>query len=271
MNKMLRNKEKDKNRNHLLYNISRSMKLLALVSSMPFESEAVLASLKKIRTFQLAGKSVHKGQLSGRDILLVNSGIGKVNAAHTATCIMENFAVQGIVNFGVGGAYLNSGLKLGDIAVAIKEIYGDEGVAGLKKWTGMEEIGIPIVKAGKRKYFNEFTLDKKFANALIPSHPPLAKVGWGDFEIKSGAFVTVSAASGTPRKAIELEKTFHAVCENMEGAAIAQVCVIYKIPFLEIRGISNIAGVRDKKKWDLRLASANCQQAVQEILTHAGY
>jgi futalosine hydrolase len=51
----------------------------------------------------------------------------------------------------------------------------------------------------------------------------------------------------------------------MEGAAIAQVCAIYKIPMLEIRGISNIAGERDKRKWNLDLASENCQELVLKI------
>ena len=52
----------------------------------------------------------------------------------------------------------------------------------------------------------------------------------------------------------------------MEGAAIAQVCTIYKIPMLEIRGISNKVGERDKRKWDLGLASENCQKLLLKLL-----
>ena len=51
----------------------------------------------------------------------------------------------------------------------------------------------------------------------------------------------------------------------MEGAAIAQVCTIYKIPMLEIRGISNIVGERDKRKWNLGLASENCQKLLLKL------
>ena len=64
----------------------------------------------------------------------------------------------------------------------------------------------------------------------------------------------------------ELEKRFKAICENIEGAAIAQVCAIYKIPMLEIRGISNIVGERDKRKWNLGLASENSQKLLMKLL-----
>ena len=53
----------------------------------------------------------------------------------------------------------------------------------------------------------------------------------------------------------------------MEGAAIAQVCAIYNIPVFEIRGISNIAGIRDKRRWNLSLASENCQKAGMELIS----
>jgi futalosine hydrolase len=63
-----------------------------------------------------------------------------------------------------------------------------------------------------------------------------------------------------------MERRFNAICENMEGAAAAHVCAMYGIPMVEIRGISNIAGNRDRKKWDLKLAAENCQRVVLEFL-----
>ncbi|MBI5050912.1 MAG: futalosine hydrolase [Nitrospirae bacterium] len=223
------------------------MKFLALLSSVPFESDGILSCLKNIRRGKIAGKAFYKGKLSGHNVLLMNTGIGKVNAAHSATALIEHFQIRHIINFGVGGAYPESGLARGDVAIATKEIYGDEGVISSGGWSDMKAIGIPVVQRGKEKYFNEIPIDKS----------PL---------IKSGNFVTVSSVTGTLKRALELEKKFHAICENMEGAAIAHVCVMYKIPLLEIRGISNIAGLRDKRKWNLKLASENCQEAVLEII-----
>lgn len=235
--------------------------MLAILSSMPFESDRISARLKSVRKMKIAGKTACRGRLCGNDVLLMNTGIGKVNAAHSATCIIEKFPVKKIVNIGVGGAYPGAGLKTGDVAVALKEIYGDEGVMDAKGWGSYEKIGIPLVRSGRRKYFNEFPLliPRQFSAGsrhALPLH--------GDFKIKAGSFVTVSAATGTQKRAKELEERFNAACENMEGAAIAHVCAIYKIPMIGIRGISNIAGVRDKRMWNLKLASENCQGVVLE-------
>ena len=234
------------------------MKFTLLLSSMPFESDKLIDRLKNIRKREIAGKTVYTGKLSGVKLLLMNTGMGKVNAAHSATSVIENFPVKKIINIGVGGAYPGSGLKTGDVAVAVKEIYGDEGVADSGSWSSLKKIGIPLVQKGSRKYFNEFPVRL----------PRIVRRGKGDapgFQVKSGNFVTVSAATGTNNRAGELEKRFRAVCENMEGAAIAQVCTIYGIPFFEIRGISNIAGVRDKRKWSLGSASENCQKVLLEM------
>ena len=230
--------------------------MVALLSSMPFESDRILAGLKNLRVSEVAGKKVYKGRLVGVKVLLLNTGIGKINAAHSATIIIENFPVSKVVNFGIGGAYPGSGLSNGDVAIASKEILGDEGVISSKGWESLEKIGIPLVQVGRKKYFNEFPV-----GALAS-----LKRGKRDFSTRSGAFVTVSAASGSTRRAKEIEKRFSAICENMEGAAIAQTCMIYNMPMFEIRGISNTVGVRDKRRWDMELASLNCQEAVLEAV-----
>jgi futalosine hydrolase len=233
--------------------------MIALLSSMPFESDRILAGLKNLRSSEIAGKKVYKGKLSGVKVLLLNMGIGKINAAHSATIIIENFPVSKVVNFGIGGAYPGSGLSNGDVAIASKEILGDEGVISSKGWESLEKIGIPLVQAGRKKYFNEFPVGTR--RAL-----PIMKPEKAAFNVRAGTFVTVSAASGSTRRAKEIERRFSAICENMEGAAIAQTCMIYNMTMFEIRGISNTAGVRDKRRWDMELASLNCQEAVLEAL-----
>ncbi len=231
------------------------MEFLALLSSMPFESNKILSQLKNVHTTKIAGKTVCTGKLLNTGILLMNTGIGKVNAAHSATAVIGEFPVRNIINLGIGGAYPESGLDIGDIAVALKEIYGDEGVISSGGWKNLKSIGIPLVQTGRKKYFNEFPFNKNLVKKTLNSAKDIGQA-------KSGNFITVSSTTGTHKRAVELKKRFNAICENMEGAAIAQVCAIYKIPMLEIRGISNIAGIRDKRKWNLTLASENCQKAV---------
>ena len=235
------------------------MKTLALLSSMPFENDHILTHLKSVRNIELAGRPAHKGVFAGNNILLASTGIGKVNSAMTLTAVLENFSVSTVINFGVGGAYPGSGLTNGDIAVASNEVYADEGVIDNSGWHSLKKIGIPLVDNGEKKFFNEFPVGAKHAL-------PLHRKEILDFEMKSGTFVTVASCTGSMKRAKELEKRFNAICENMEGAAIAHVCTLYKVPFHEIRGISNTVGVRDKRKWDLKLASMNCQKVVLETL-----
>lgn len=224
---------------------------------MPFELETVLSDLKKVRHMKIAEKKVSKGILSGLEIVVMSTGIGKVNAAHSVTSVFERFSIKGVVNIGVGGAYPGAGLKNGDIAVASKEIYGDDGVIDSKGWGSFKKIGIPLVESGGKRYFNEYPV-------LVPPCPVGARAV--PLQVKTGSFVTVSAASGTQKRARELEKRFNAICENMEGAAIAHVCAIYGVPMFEIRGISNTVGVRDKRKWNMKLASENCQDFFLHIV-----
>lgn len=235
------------------------MKFISLMTSVPLESDIVLSSMKCKRTRIIAGKTVFQCRHNGRRILLVHTGIGKVNAAHAATAIIERFHIQCMIHFGIGGASPGSGLTKGDLAVATHEIFGDEGVFGEQDRKGMERIGIPLVRTRNKTFFNTYPLDRQLLCKALSTLSGIKTV-------KKGNFVTLSAVSGTQKRARELEKRFHAICENMEGAALAQICTMYGIPLLELRGISNTAGVRDKRRWDFKGASENCQKAVLEVI-----
>src|SRR4030066_422927 len=162
------------------------MKFLAILTAVPFESELILKQMKNVRTVKIADKIIFKGKFLNQNILLMNTGIGKVNAAHSSTFILENYPVKCMINSGVGGAYPDSGLKIGDIAIALKEIYGDDGVITPVGWKDLKEIGIPLLQIGGKRYFNEFPLNQ--------ASPPLLNNG-KDFQINRGIFVTVSSVT----------------------------------------------------------------------------
>jgi len=81
-----------------------------------------------------------------------------------------------------------------------------------------------------------------------------------------GRFVTVSTCSGSRQRGEELARRFHGICENMEGAAVAQVCLRYGISCLEIRGISNLVDERDMKIWDIPRAVEAAQRFVLKFI-----
>lgn len=240
------------------------MTTIALLSSVPEEGRLLVKSLRE-RSIA-AGRPLYKGPMHGKEVVYLISGMGKANAAHAATVLLERFLPDITILFGVGGAYPSAGLKIGDIAVAEKEIYGDEGVILKDGFHATEFIGIPLLKRGKRKYFNEFPLDAKLFLKAVKSFKLVTRYASRVTEVKSGAFVTVSTCTGTRKRAVELENRFGAICENMEGASVAHICALYGAPMIEIRGISNIVEDRDKEKWDIRLAADNCQRAVMELM-----
>lgn len=208
----------------------------------------------------LPGHPAFKGGIiAGNRVFFGVSGLGKTNAAHAATVLIEKFSPSCIVSFGIGGTYLSSGLRVGDIAVAEKEVYADEGVLLKDGLHSFEITGIPLLKVRGRKYFNEFPADKRLGRQALKAACAIA-------HSKSGVFLTVSACTGTGKRAAELAGKFDPICENMEGAAIAHICRIYGIPFVEIRGISNIVEDRNMKKWNIKLAAENCQKAVLHFL-----
>jgi len=207
--------------------------------------------------------SFYSGAVAGNPVVFGTSGVGKTNAAHAATVLMEKFSPACVVNFGIGGAYPSSGLKVGDIAVAEKEVYADEGVLLKNGLHSFEITGIPLLKVSGRKYFNEFPADKRLSRLAL-------KIAGATAPRKSGVFLTVSACTGTRKRAGELAVKFAPICENMEGAAVAHICRIYGVPFVEIRGISNIVEDRNTKKWDIELAAENCQKAVFHFLEALG-
>ncbi len=238
--------------------------MIALMSSVPEEGRLLVKRLKDKSS--VAGKPLYQGRIQGKEVLYMISGIGKVNAAHATTVLMERFSPGLLLLFGVGGAYPFSGLGVGDIAVAEKEVYGDEGVQVKEGFQETDFIGIPLLKKGRRRYFNEFPLNAKIVEVVKRSLKLITHRSSLITGVKSGTFVTVSTCTGTRRRARELQKRFGAICENMEGAAVAHVCRLYDTPMAEIRGISNIVEDRDTAKWNIRLASENCQRVVMEVL-----
>jgi len=239
--------------------------LIGLISATKKESGIILRNLKKTQL-----ESFYTGAIGKSNVIHAVSGIGKTNASHTATLLIEKFSPSLIINFGIGGAYPSSGLRIGDIAIASKEIYGDEGLWLKDGFHTADVIGIPFLKKGRKRYFNEFPLDKFFFKKALESSKLVTCNLKLETQIKSGTFVTVSTSTGTNKRAGELEKRFSAsggaICENMEGAAVAHVCAMYGIPMLEIKGISNIVEDRDKKRWDIKTAAENCQRVIIEFL-----
>ncbi|HEX2203227.1 MAG TPA: futalosine hydrolase [Longimicrobium sp.] len=232
---------------------------LALLCSVPFECERLLAALGDAEALVVGRKPAWRGTLDGAPVLLLPAGMGKTNAAHALTALLELRPVRGVVGFGVGGAYPGSGLEVGGVALASEAVYGDEGVTAPDGWLSTEGIGIPLFQRGGAVRFNAFPLD---AARVERARAALAAAG---VRAAVGPFVTVSSCSGTAARGEELARRFGALCEGMEGAALAHVAALYDVPFLELRAVSNLVEDRDLSRWCLRDAAEAAQHAVRVV------
>lgn len=233
---------------------------LGLIASVELETEPVRRRLHDMRPLRVGRKPAWAGMLSGTPVILLAGGMGKTNAAQALAALLETRPVRGVIGFGVGGAYPGSGLDVGGVALATAEIYGDEGVEGPGGWLSTEAIGIPLLETQDGARFNELALDEARVEAAART---LSAAG---MPFASGPFVTVSTCSGTRARGEALRARHAAICESMEGAACAHVAALYEVPFLEVRGISNLVEDRDLSRWQLADAAGSAAAAVERIV-----
>lgn len=233
---------------------------LALVCSVPLECARLRDALAARDEVDVGRKAAWAGALDGVPVILLPAGMGKTNAAHGLTALLETRPVRGVVGFGVGGAYDGSGLRIGDVALASVAVYGDEGVEAPGGWISTEAIGIPLLERDGQRAFNQIALDAARVQRAVDA------LAAGGVHARVGPFVTVSACSGTAARGAEVAARFGGICEGMEGAALAHVAAIYGIPFLELRAVSNLVEDRDLSRWRLADAAEAAQRAVRVLV-----
>ena len=229
---------------------------LLLLSATEIESGTIQSALEDAKITQQTGKTVIAGNSCGWRCTLLHTGIGTVNAAHALTCQLEQQLPDLVIQFGIGGAYVPTGLPIRSVVLATEEVYGDVGVVTPEGWKPVDEIGIPLVQ-GDPPRFNRFPLD-----------PQLVATAAGICGVRSGTFVTVSQCSGVQAVGDALHSRFNALCESMEGAAAAHICTLYDVPFLEVRGISNLVEDRQPARWDIPGAADAAQSALIKIISN---
>jgi len=236
---------------------------IVILSATAPEQQPVVDALLDADRNDSFGRQRVTGHLADRTMCLVETGIGAVNTAHALTCVLESGRPSLVLMTGIGGAFPGTDLGIGDLALATEEIYGDLGIAGPEGWQSADAIGIPVVSGDPPRY-NHFPLDASHVDSAGRSLRDFASAAGVAFA--SGPFVTVQQVTGRDDLARELVARFGALCENMEGAAAAHICALYRVPFLEVRGISNRVERRDRDAWDVPRAIDVAGRAVVHLL-----
>ncbi|MBT9511902.1 MAG: 5'-methylthioadenosine/adenosylhomocysteine nucleosidase [Acidovorax sp.] len=245
----------------------------AILSALPEEQSSLVQHLAQPQRLMHAGRAFWRGELHGRPVVLALSGIGKVAAATTATALIERFNVARIVFTGVAGG-VGDGVHRGDVVVAQDYVQHDMDASPLfPRW---ELPGYARTR---------LACDPVLTALLLEAARACVAGGSGQFGLKSAAgqarhrvhhglvasgdrFVSAAAESQQLRAA--LQGAGHDVLAvEMEGAAVAQVCHDYGVPFAAVRTISDRAD--DTAHGDFALfvqtvASRYAEHMVQTLL-----
>ena len=220
------------------------MTKLGIIGAMQLEVEPLLANLKKGQHRTIAGSVFHEGELEGTGVVIVQCGVGKVNAALCAQILCSTYGVTHIVNTGIAGS-LSPMLDIGDLVVSQDAMYHDFDCVHfgyeMGKVPGMDTVAFPADKT-----LMELALEA--VEAVHPGHGRIGRVATGDL------FVAEKAAK---QRIIDVTG---AVCTEMEGAAIAHTAYRNQVPFVILRAISDKAD--DSAEMDYptfeRIAAHHC-------------
>lgn len=228
------------------------MNKVGIIVAMQEELEEILKIMKDIERKEIYGNSFIIGKIEDTKIVLVKSGIGKVNAARITQILIDKLNVQSIINVGAAGA-LNPFLNIGDIVIAEKLVQHDFDITAFDHDKGY------ITGVGDYIY-SDNELVKKLQNIANNMEDKTYKITTG--VIASGDIFCTEVAMKN-----KIYTKFNAECVEMEGAAIAQVCYLDKIPFVVLRSISDSPNGNNAMVFDefVELASKRCANLLKEF------
>ncbi len=200
--------------------------MLGIIGAMEVEVARLKEAMEQLKVHQKAGMEFYKGKLAGCEAVVVRSGIGKVNAAVCAQILIDDFSADRIVNTGIAGS-LQDKIDIGDLVISSDTLEHDMDATGFGYAPGV----IPQMDC------STFAADE----GLIA----LARECCGrvnpDIHAFVGRIVSGDAFISDKEKKAWLSETFHGMCTEMEGAAIAHTAYLNQVPFLIIRAISDKA------------------------------
>ena len=200
--------------------------MIGIIGAMEEEVAHLKEAMQVEKTVERAAMTFVKGKLDGKDVVVVRSGIGKVNAGICAQILADLFEVDTLINTGVAGS-LDAALDIGDIVISTDAVQHDLDVSAL---------GDPVGQIPRMDTF-AFPADERLVQLAVQAneeanpeiHTFTGRVVSGDQFVSDGAVKE------------RLVTQFQAKCTEMEGAAIAQAAYLNKISCVIIRAISDKA------------------------------
>lgn len=228
---------------------------IGIIGAMSEEVSELKASLQDAKVTKIARMEFCEGSFGNTDVVVVQSGIGKVNAAACAQILINHFGVTHVMNTGVAGS-LNAKIDIGDIVVSTDAMYHDVDATIF----GYAKGEVPQV--GTASFVADEMLRKAAVEAVKEAAP--------DIHVFEGRVVSGDQFISSREVKNHIRDTFQGDCTEMEGAAIAQVAYINEVPFVIIRAISDKADDSGQEAYDVfeKKAAMHCAHVVEYMISH---
>ena len=228
------------------------MKKYGIIAAMKEEMQEIENIMTQKQTHKIYELDFVKGKINNTDVVLVEAGVGKVNAARTTQILIDNFEVDAIINVG-SAASANDELEIGDIVIGNKIVQHDFDITA---------FGHP------KGYISNLGQYVESDNELIEKiKQTISNMQDREFNIKIWIIASGDIFCTEIKMKEKIRAKFDADAIEMEGAAIAQVCKLDNIPFLVIRSISDKPNGDNNITFDqfLEKASKRCAKIIKEL------
>lgn len=200
--------------------------MLGIIGAMDEEVVKLKECMDNVEVSNRASMDFYKGTLMGKDVVVVRSGIGKVNAGICTQILVDLYNVDGVINTGIAGS-LNADIDIGDIVLATDALQHDVDATGFGY-----DLGV-IPRMDNSVFVADERLRKLAKTACLKVNP--------EINVFEGRVVSGDQFISDKDKKSYILENFKGYCTEMEGAAIAQAAYLNNIPFLIIRAISDKA------------------------------
>lgn len=225
---------------------------IAVIGAMEEEVELLRAAISNPKTAVIANSEYTEGTYEGKDVVLLKSGIGKVNAAMSTTILLHEFKPDVVINTGSAGGY-DENLEVGAIVISDEVRHHDVDATIFGCEIGQVPQMPPAFKSD--------------ANLMQAAEQAVQKIG--EHQAATGLITTGDAFMNDPVRVEVVRKQFPTMkAVEMEAAAVAQVCYQFGTPFVVIRALSDIAGKESNISFDefLPVAAKHSTQVVLETI-----
>lgn len=219
---------------------------IGVLCALPQELAYLADNLDHDDTTSAAGMDFHTGRLDGNSVVLAQAGMGKVNAAIASTLLIERFQVRTLLFSGIAGG-LDPALSIGDVVIADHVVQHDAGFTG--------PDGFKVYQAGHLPFFRpyeglgheadaELLRRAQAALADLALAPLSANPDGSPPRLHIGRVLTGDQFVNSETLRVRLFEELGGAAVEMEGAAMAQVCEAFSVPWLVIRALSDLAGAQ---------------------------